>query len=123
MVAPEPSRTVRLRHAGRSLSETRPFPWSRPTLGANKCIFNLVPCDNEFEKEFARFLEKADDVLRFAKLPKQLGFAIEYTDNANNLRYYEPDFVALTSDGTRYIAETKGLEDVIGFSGLMISMQ
>ena len=27
-------------------------------------------------------------------------------------RYYEPDFVALTSDGTHYIVETKGLEDV-----------
>ncbi len=28
-----------------------------------------------------------------------------------NLRYYEPDFVALSSDGTHYIVETKGLED------------
>jgi len=101
-----------LLHAGRSLSETRPFPWSRPTFAASKCIFNLVPCANEFEKEFARFLEKADDVLRFAKLPEQFGFAIEYTDNATNLRYYEPDFVVLTSDGTHFIAETKGLEDV-----------
>jgi len=101
-----------LLHMGRSLSETPPFPWSRPTLAASKSIFNLVPCDNEFEKAFAQFLEKADDVLRFAKLPEQFGFVIEYTDNAGNLRYYEPDFVALTSDGTHYIVETKGLEDV-----------
>ena len=36
----------------------------------------------------------------------------EYTDSVGNLRYYEPDFVALTKDGTHYIAETKGLEDV-----------
>jgi type III restriction enzyme len=71
-----------------------------------------VPCDNEFEKEFAQFLQKAGDVERFAKLPEQFGFAIEYTDNASSLRYYEPDFVVLTSDGTHYIAETKGLEDV-----------
>jgi hypothetical protein len=27
------------------------------------------------------------------------------------LRYYEPDFVALTGDGIHYIVETKGLED------------
>jgi type III restriction enzyme len=101
-----------LLHAGRELSETPPFPWSRPTLAAGKCIFNLVPCDNEFEKTFARFLENAEDVLRFAKLPEQFGFAVEYTDSAGNLRYYEPDFVALTSDGTQYIVETKGLEDV-----------
>jgi type III restriction enzyme len=101
-----------LLHGGRLLSETPPFPWSRPTLAADKSVFNLVPCHNEFEKEFARFLQKADDVDRFAKLPEQFGFAIEYTDNMSNLRYYEPDFVVLTKDGTHTIAETKGLEDV-----------
>ena len=81
-------------------------------MKASKCVFNLVPCDNEFEKEFAEFLEKADDVARFAKLPEQFGFAIEYTDNAGNFRHYEPDFVVLTNDGTHHIVETKGLEDV-----------
>ncbi|MDE3068447.1 MAG: DEAD/DEAH box helicase family protein [Verrucomicrobiota bacterium] len=101
-----------LLHGGRSLMETPPFPWSRATLAADKCVFNLVPCANEFEKEFARFLQKADDVERFAKLPEQFGFAIEYTDNVGNLRYYEPDFVVLANDGTHYIVETKGLEDV-----------
>jgi type III restriction enzyme len=58
-----------------------------------------VPCDNEFEKEFAKFLQNAADVERFAKLPSQFGFAVEYTDGAGNLRYYEPDFATLTSDG------------------------
>jgi type III restriction enzyme len=101
-----------LLHPGRALSETAPFPWSRPTLSASKCVFNLVPCDNEFEKEFAQLLEKAEDVQRFAKLPEQFGFAIEYTDNAGNFRHYEPDFVVLTADGTHHIVETKGLEDV-----------
>jgi type III restriction enzyme len=100
-----------LLHAGRPLSETPPFPWSRATMEAGKSIFNLVPCHNEFEKEFARFLQKADDVERFAKLPEQFGFAIEYTDSVGNLRYYEPDFIVLTSAGRHYIAETKGLED------------
>jgi type III restriction enzyme len=101
-----------LLHAGRGLSETPPFPWSRPTLKASKCVFNLVPCDNEFEKEFAQFLEKAGDVERFAKLPEQFGFTIEYTDNAGNFRHYEPDFAVLTNDGAHHIVETKGLEDV-----------
>jgi type III restriction enzyme len=100
-----------LLHAGRLLSETPPFPWSRATMEAGKSIFNLVPCDNEYEKEFARFLQKAEDVERFAKLPDQFGFAIEYTDSVGNLRYYEPDFVVLTGDGIHYIVETKGLED------------
>ena len=84
-----------LLNVGRRLSETPRFPWSRPSLAASKCIFNLVPCDNEFEKEFARCLQQADDVHAFAKLPEQFAFAIDYTDAVGNLRYYEPDFVAV----------------------------
>jgi type III restriction enzyme len=48
-------------------TETPKSPWSRKTLNADKCVFNLVPCDNELEREFARFLQEADDVVRFAK--------------------------------------------------------
>jgi len=97
---------------GRRLSETPPFPHSRQTLPARNTIFNMVAVGNEFELNFAKFLEKAPDVDRFAKLPEQFGFAIEYTDSNNNLRYYEPDFVAVTSDGAHYLIETKGREDV-----------
>ncbi|MBI5879102.1 MAG: DEAD/DEAH box helicase family protein [Chloroflexi bacterium] len=98
--------------AGRKLSETPPFPYSRPTLEAAKCVFNLCPCDNEFEKEFAAFLQKAGDVSRFSKLPQPFAFSIEYTDAVSNLRYYEPDFVAVAHDGAHYLIETKGREDV-----------
>jgi len=51
-------------------------------------------------------------VRAFAKLPQRFGFAIEYTDSATNLRYYEPDFVAVGYDGAHYLIETKGREDV-----------
>ena len=61
---------------------------------------------------FAKFLQNAGDVERFAKLPQQFGFVIDYTDNTGNLRYYEPDFVAVAADGVHYLIETKGLEDV-----------
>jgi len=101
-----------LLNEGRKLSETPAFPYSRPTLSATKTVYNLVPCGNEFEKAFAKFLEDAPDVDRFAKLPEQFGFAIEYTDSNNNLRYYEPDFVAVLTDGTHHLVETKGREDV-----------
>jgi len=104
--------TPRLLNEGRKLSDTQPFPFSRPTCEARKTVFNLVPCDNDFEKRFAKFLENAADVTAFAKLPEQFGFAIEYTDAVSNLRYYEPDFVAVLSDGTHYLVETKGREDV-----------
>lgn len=101
-----------LTDAGRALSTTPGFPWSRPTAQAAKTVFNLVAADNEFEKTFALFLEKAPDVARFAKLPAGFGFSIPYTDAAANLRYYEPDFVAVTDDGVHHLIETKGRVDV-----------
>jgi type III restriction enzyme len=102
----------RLEHAGRPLSETEPFPFSRPTFEASKTVFNLVAADNDFEREFGRFLQDAKDVSSFAKLPKRFGFTIEYTDSATNLRYYEPDFVAVDLDGVHYVIETKGQENI-----------
>lgn len=94
----------------RMLSSTQPFPWSRPIYEARKCVFNLVACDNEFEKAFAKFLDMADDVKAFAKLPEVFGFAIDYTDGAGNLRSYYPDFVAVDEHGTNWLLETKGQE-------------
>src|SRR5262245_50653222 len=44
--------------------------------------------------------------------PEQFGFAIEYTDAMGNLRYYETDFVAVTTEETHYLIETRGLEEV-----------
>jgi len=101
-----------LEHPGRPLSETEPFPFSRPTFEASKTVFNLVGADNDFEREFAQFLQDASDVTSFAKLPKRFGFTIEYTDSATNLRYYEPDFVAVNHDGVHYVIETKGQENI-----------
>lgn len=92
--------TPSLEGHARKLSDTPAFPFSRPTFSASKTIFNLVAADNEFEREFGRFLQKASDVVSFAKLPKQFGFTIEYSDSVGNLRLYEPDFVAI--DGEFY---------------------
>jgi type III restriction enzyme len=96
----------------RMLSSCQPFPWSRPVWEGQKCVFNLVPCDNDFEREFAKFLDNAKDVVAFAKLPRAFGFTIEYTDTAMNLRNYEPDFVAVDKSGTRWLLESKGQENV-----------
>ncbi|MCJ7634455.1 hypothetical protein MUP77_18940, partial [Candidatus Bathyarchaeota archaeon] len=95
----------------RKLSEMEPFAFSRPTYQASKCIFNRVPCDNDFELEFSKFLQSAKEVTKFAKLTSRFGFSIEYTDSVANLRYYEPDFVAVLENGEHYLIETKGRED------------
>jgi type III restriction enzyme len=97
---------------GLRLSDAEPFPFSRETLRSRKTIFNLVACANPFEKEFAKFLDQAEDVQSFAKIPERLGFSIEYTDAVANLRHYFPDFVVCTTDGSRFLVETKGREDV-----------
>lgn len=94
----------------RPLSSCQPFPWSRKVLEANKTVFNMVPCDNDFEREFARFLDNATDVRAFAKLPQPFAFSIDYVDAGMNLRSYYPDFVALDSDDQHWLIETKGME-------------
>jgi type III restriction enzyme len=106
--------TPSLEGSARRLSATEAYPFSRPTSTAQKTIFNLVAADNEFERDFARFLEDSRDVTAFAKLPptSRLAFSIEYTDSATNLRYYEPDFVAIDADGAHWLIETKGREDI-----------
>jgi hypothetical protein len=40
----------------------------------------MVPCDNEFELAFSKFLDDAEDVQAFSKLPQPFGFSIDYTD-------------------------------------------
>jgi len=102
--------TPTLLEPARMLFTCPPFPWSRPVWEGRKCVFNLVPCDNDFEREFAKFLDNAEDVRAFAKLPQVFGFAIEYIDAAINLRWYYPDFVAVDSKGVHWLLETKGQE-------------
>lgn len=94
----------------RMLSTCQPFPWSRQVWEGAKTVFNLVPCDNGFERDFAKFLDNAPDVESFAKLPQPFGFSIEYTDGIMNLRSYYPDFVATDTQGTRWLLESKGAE-------------
>jgi len=93
----------------RLLSTTQPYPWSRPVYEGRKCVFNLVACDNDFEKAFAKFLDSAGDVKTFSKLPEVFGYAIDYTDGGN-LRSYYPDFVAIDQEDVRWLLETKGQE-------------
>ena len=108
MVQPQ---TPTLEHDGRPLADMRAFPWSQRAPVCRKTIFNKVPCDNQFEESFARFLDTAADVARFSKLPMQFGFTIPYTDIAGNLRHYYPDFAVVDEDGKHWLAETKGRED------------
>jgi len=94
------------------LSTIRPFVWSQQVYAANKCIFNYVTCDNNFEVNFAKFLDRANDVKAFVKLVPRMNFYVEYRDSKGNLRFYYPDFVITTAYDEHIIVETKGEVDV-----------
>ena len=92
------------------LSETEPYPTTRPVADASKTVFNLVPCDSTLEERFARWLDEgASDVLAFAKNEPAVRFDVSYLGAGGGLRFYRPDFVVRTPQAT-YVVETKGLE-------------
>ncbi|MCX8014428.1 MAG: hypothetical protein N2748_00265, partial [candidate division WOR-3 bacterium] len=95
-----------------SLADTVPFAWPKLVYPADKCIFNYVPCDNNFEVDFAKFLDRAEDVIAFTKIVPKIGFFIEYKDTAGTLRMYYPDFVVKIDGDEFVVIETKGLVDV-----------
>ena len=101
------------------LSETKPFKWRRdlPLLRAKKTVFNRVATYNRFERGFAEFLDRAEDVTRFAALAttEQGGsaaeFRIDYLKASGAIGFYYPDWVMVQErEGveTHWIVETKG---------------
>ncbi|MBS1890799.1 MAG: DEAD/DEAH box helicase family protein [Actinobacteria bacterium] len=93
------------------MTETPPFSWSRAIVECERTVFNLTAVDNDLERRFALFLDRADDVAAFAKLPVFGRFALEYIAESGALRYYYPDFVLRLADDSCMIVETKGLRD------------
>jgi type III restriction enzyme len=94
------------------VSTTPPFPWSRQTVDGERTVFNLTPVDNALEARFAQFLDRASDVVAWAKLTMNSRFALEYISKTGALRYYYPDFVVRLADDSCLVVETKGQEDL-----------
>ncbi len=94
------------------VSSTPAFLWSKEAAHGKKQVFNKVACDSRLESAFAHFLDRASDVIAYAKLTLNTRFSIEYLSSTGALRYYYPDFVVRLDDDTHVIVETKGLEDV-----------
>jgi type III restriction enzyme len=109
---------IEFESASLRLFETHPFTWRRnlPPLVCEKTIFNYVATYNDFEKEFARFLDSVDDVLRFAALgtteqDTATPFRIDYLKPNGAIGFYYPDWVVVQEDAGReinWIIETKG---------------
>jgi len=112
-------RAIEFHKADFRLSETKAFSWRRnlPPLTATRTIFNYVATYNNFEREFAVFLDRAADVLRFAALgtteqgDSGTQFRVDYLKPSGAIGFYYPDWVAVqeTPEGeVNWIIETKG---------------
>ncbi len=112
-------RPIEFEKADFRLSQTRPFTWRRdlPPLEAQKTVFNYVATYNSFERQFAGFLDRSDDVLRFAALgtteqgSSGTAFRVDYLKPTGAIGFYYPDWVAVqqTEEGeVNWIIETKG---------------
>jgi type III restriction enzyme len=98
------------------VSDTRPFRVeNRPWLPAKKSLFNRIvgePRAGGLELAFAAFLEAAPDVQAYAKNYFAIGFRLDYVRAGGDLSTYTPDFLVRATDGTVWIVETKGREEL-----------
>ena len=112
-------RIIEFDKADFSLSNARPFGWRRnlPPLVSKKTVFNFVATYNDFERGFAKFLDRAGDVLRFGALgtTEQGGsgttFRVDYLKPSGAIGFYYPDWAVVqeTEGGeVNWIIETKG---------------
>jgi|GEM_PF-29420 len=104
------------------LSQTKAFSWRRnlpPPLVCKRTIFNYIATYNNFERQFAIFLDAAADVLRFASLgtteqgDSGTQFRVDYLKVSGAIGLYHPDWVVVqeTDEGeVNWIIETKGRE-------------
>ena len=83
----------------------------QPTMRSAKTLFNKVLGQNDFERGFAGLLDKAKDVVAFARNTHAVKFFMEYQKSNGNISSFNPDFLLRTSERDIWIVETKGRED------------
>lgn len=94
-------------------SKTRPFVVKpQECFEPKRSVFNRIVVDSHLEMRFAQFLDRALDVVSFAKNTQGLHFFIEYVDHNGDIRHYYPDFVVKVQQDDVYVVETKGLQDL-----------
>ena len=113
-------REVEFDKAAHHLSETKAFHWRRnlPPLKAEKTVFNYVATYNNFERQFAEFLDRTPDILRFAALgtteqgASGATFRVDYVKPSGAIGFYYPDWVAvqrgMSGQIINWVIETKG---------------
>jgi type III restriction enzyme len=86
---------------------------SRPAVPSKKTMFNLVTCDNEFERAFSDFCDYSSDVVAFAKNAGPQKLMIDYLRPDGHRALYVPDFLVRVTNGNHILCELKGKEDAL----------
>ncbi len=98
-----------------ALSSWRPYQVThserRPTLPADRTLFNLVPCHRALEEAFTSYVDGATDVVSFAKNAGPQCLRIDFIASGGRLAFYTPDFFVRLTSGRHLLVETKGRED------------
>jgi type III restriction enzyme len=100
---------------GQRLSAWKPFQATstldRPAVPAQRTMFNLIPCDSDFEQQFADFCDAASDVVAFAKNTGPQKLMIDYLRPDGHRALYVPDFFVRLKEGRNFLVELKGKVD------------
>ncbi len=83
----------------------------RPAVTAQRTMFNLVPCGNDFERGFADFCDFAGDVAAFAKNAGPQKLMVDYLRPDGHRALYVPDFLVRLRDDGYLLCELKGKTD------------
>lgn len=98
------------------VQDARPFRTeNRPYLYPKKSVFSKIVGEARaggLEMDFATFLEAAPDVQAHAKNYLAVGFRMDYVKAGGDLSNYVPDFIVRSTDGTVWLVETKGREEL-----------
>ncbi|KXB06002.1 hypothetical protein AKJ52_02685, partial [candidate division MSBL1 archaeon SCGC-AAA382C18] len=89
------------------LKDTETFHTTKSVYGANKTVFNRLPYDKNFEREFMSYLDSQNGVEAYVKLLRRLPLKIPYYHEEKGVSMYVPDFAVKTENGF-YLIETKG---------------
>lgn len=102
---------------GIRLSTWRPYQATstsnRPAVPGKKTMFNLVPCDSEFERAFSDFCDYAADIVAFSKNTGPQKLMMDYLRPDGHRALYVPDFLIRVTNGNYILCELKGKVDAL----------
>lgn len=100
---------------GLSVSSWKPFQVTHsvhhPAIHGDKTLFNLVPCNRDFEVAMTHFLDHAPDIAAFCKNAGPQALRVDYLTGNGQLSLHTPDFIIRLLDNSYVLCETKGRVD------------